>query len=196
MSKTDKIPQDESLLLDHLNSLADSTWIGQGQDTFPTPNGPVITEYSETMTMGPTFKIINGDPNTGQVLWCAHYYTQLANAVTGVAMHQETGYWMFNFVDGTFRKAVSIPRGIAILAGGTFVLTVENGLVMKAAAASGSSIYGISNEPYLNQYAQTQSFTTTMSQTNDTYTYSEDSVLDIMGQKFNHTDKATLHLQP
>lgn len=185
-----------SELLAHFESLANTTWIGQGKDTFPTPNGPLVTTYTETMTMGPSFQTVNGDPETGQKLLCVHYYTQLVNAETGVPMHQETGYWLLAYADNTFRKVVAIPRGIAILAGGTYSLSVHDGLVMTASAKAGDPSYGISNEPYLLQNAPTQRFTTNMSQTNDTYRYYEDSVLHIMGQNFNHTDEATLSLQP
>ena len=67
---------------------------------------------------------------------------------------------------------------------------------MTASAKAGDPGYGILNEPYLLKNAPTQNFTTNMSQTNDTYTYREDSVLHIMGQDFNHTDEAMLSLQP
>lgn len=186
---------EEALLTDHLASLANTTWIGEGKDTFPMPNAPVITAYIETMTMGQSFQTINGDPNTGQKLLCIHYFTRLDNAQTGVPMHQETGYWMLSYADNTFRKAVSIPRGIGILAGGTYDLSAESGLVMTANADAGSPTYGVLNEPYLNMNAQTQSFSTKMTQTSNTYSYFEDSVLNIMGQQLNHTDEAVLTLQ-
>lgn len=195
MTDATKATDDESQLLEHLNVLADTTWIGQGEDTFPTAQGPVVTAYTETMTMGAPFQMLNGDPKTGQKLLCVQYYTQLLNASSGAPMHQETGYWMLSYMDATFRKAVSIPRGIDILAGGTYLLSKEEGLVMIAAAKAGDRIYGILNEPYLSKNAPTQRFTTNMSQTIQTYSYFETSVLNIMGKNFDHTDEAVLTLQ-
>ena len=173
------------------------TYVGNGTDTFPTPQGPMVTTYRETMVMGAPFQTANpGGPGMSQNLLCVQYYTQLVNAQTGVPMHQETGFWMLSMETNLFMKAISIPRGITILAGGTWTLDITNGLTMMGSAQAGSLTFGISNEPFLNQAAPTESFTTTMVNTSNSISYKEDSILKIQGQNFNHTDEANLILQP
>ena len=190
-SKTVDVEQLKAALTDSMG-----TYVGLGTDTFPTPQGPMVTQYRETMVMGAPFQTANpGGPGMSQNLLCVQYYTQLVNAQNGAPMHQETGFWMLSMETTLFMKAISIPRGIAILAGGTWSLDITTGLTMMAAAEAGSLTFGISNEPYLNQAAPTESFTTTMVNTSNSISYKEDSVLKIEGQTFNHTDEAALTLQ-
>ena len=176
-----------------LTSGIEGTYIGIGTDTFPTPNGPQITKYRETMTVSPWAVVNNPGPNGGQTLTFLQYATALVNATTGAPMHQECGFWMFQ-ANGTFQKAIAIPRGISILAGGLWTNTPAS-LVANATAQAGSATYGISNEPYLNTAAPTTKFTNSITSTGTSIAYNEDSVLHIEGQDFNHTDQATLYRQ-
>ena len=176
------------------------TWIGDGTDVFPTPNGPVSTEYVETMKLGELFEVVNpGGPGTQQTLIGIRYSTQLANKQTNAAMHQETGYWLFDAQNGSFMKAISIPRGITILAGGGFfpvsLQRTPLGVFIFASAENSSNVFGISNATFLEQVAPTTKFTSQIMVVDNALSYFESSMLTIQGQSLQHTDTATLTKQ-
>jgi hypothetical protein len=193
-TKTDLTTQEQQFMK-VMSGFFQGTWKGDGMDTFPTPQGPVKTAYIETMTFGALFATVNpgGGPISPQTLIGVHYYTQLINKATQVAMHQETGYWLFDILNGTFRKAIAIPRGITILAGGTFKQTNINDIMeISASAQMGAETFGICNEPFLMNVAPTTSFSSTIKINETALYYYEDSILKIQGQDFNHTDEASL----
>ncbi len=181
-------------LMKALEEYFQGVWQGEGMDTFPTPQGPVKTAYSETMTFGELFVTVNpGGPGNDQTLIGVHYITKLINKATKVPMHQETGYWLFDIENGIYMKAISIPRGITILAGGTFYqTTINDNMIISASAQIGSNIYGICNDTFLNNVAPTTKFSSSIQMNSTTLYYFEDSNLKIQGQDFNHTDEATL----
>lgn len=192
------IHREKHQLLAHLDKFADSIWVGKGKDTVPTADGSQVTAYTATMTMGPAFETMQGalgKANKGQKQWCVHYYSQRADASSGLSMHQETGYWLFDIANSAFCKAISTPHGIGILAGGAFTLSTEGGLIMVATAKAGSPEYGITNQPHLHRYSPMQSFTSNMTQTDNIYSYSETSQLRIENRDCLRRDEATLYLR-
>lgn len=174
------------------------TWKGTGVDVFPTPQGPMRTEYSETTTFGEVFNTVNpGGPHNSQTLICVHYITKLVNAKTLEPMHQETGYWLFDSERGKFIKAIAIPRGISILAGGSYMMKdpgewPPSSVWMNASANEGCQTFGISSDHFLTSVAPTTRFNTSIVWIGESLSYKEDSILKIQGQYVHHTDEATL----
>lgn len=197
MTSKSPFATDKKQLRNVLTNSIQGVWKGDGLDVFPTPHGTAETAYVETMTFGEIFETVNpGGPNNSQTLIGIHYYTKLDNKKTKVPMHQETGYWLFDVDKGEFIKAIAIPRGITILAGGVFMPILLQGAsfetLISASAENSSNIFGISNATFLEQIAPTTKFTTQIQLRNDTLTYFESSILRIQGQLLDHTDTANL----
>ncbi|NES00539.1 MAG: FABP family protein [Symploca sp. SIO1B1] len=188
---------EQDLFVQALNSTIQGTWTGSGVDVFPTPSGPQKTDYTETTTFGEVFQTINpGGPKNRQVLDCVHYSTNLVNAQTKKPMHQETGYWLIDAAQTKFIKAIAIPRGISILAGGTYHIFSGSSrdpiFVLNASANVGSPTFGISSDHFLSSVSPTTRFNITIELTGDRMSYKEDSILKIDEQYLHHTDEATL----
>lgn len=183
---------------DALKATMSDSWTGTGEDVFPTPDGPIKTKYTETTTFGEPFWTINpGGPNNGsQELSCINYITKLVNYDTKLPMHQECGYWLFDVLNKRFIKAIAIPRGISILAGGTYRAEYDRNrprIIINASAKVGEPTFGISSDLFLSRVSPTTSFTTTITLYADSYHYNEDSILKIGKNELHHTDEATLN---
>jgi hypothetical protein len=99
------------------------------------------------------------------------------------------GYWLWDAKNKQVIKCFTIPRGMALMAGGT---VEENATEIKISAEQGSPIYGICSNPFLDKEFKTIRFDLKISiHQNNSFSYEQDTQIKIKGQDkiFHHTDK-------
>lgn len=107
--------------------------------------------------------------------------------------HDEVGYLLWEAATGQVLRCFAVPRGIAILAGGTAKPT-DKALTFKA--EPGSPTYGLVQNKYLIERAALGTFVSKFSFNDDgSFSYTSDLVLKLAatGKEMHHTDRNTLH---
>lgn len=107
--------------------------------------------------------------------------------------HDEVGYLLWDKANGQIIRCFAVPRGLAILAGGS-AKPHDKSLTFKA--EPGSRSYGLSQNKYLLERAAATDFESTFIFNDDgTFSYSSDLVLKLSatGGEVHHTDCNTLH---
>lgn len=107
--------------------------------------------------------------------------------------HDEVGYLLWEVATGQIMRCFAVPRGIAILGGGT-AKPGDRQLTFKA--EPGSPAYGLVQNKHLLERAEIRSFASTFKFNEDgTFSYTSDLLLKLAatGREMHHTDKNTLH---
>lgn len=107
--------------------------------------------------------------------------------------HDEVGYLLWEESTGQIMRCFAVPRGIAILAGGT---AAPGDNVLHFRADAGAPGYGLVQNLYLLDRATCGAFESTFTFNDDgTFTYTSDLVLTLaaIGGEMHHTDTNTLH---
>ena len=102
---------------------------------------------------------------------------------------------MWDPADNTIVETFTIPRGVAVVAGGSLVPPTEAGqeLVFEVSADASSPEFGIVQAPFMFKQAKTTAFTHSMTVAGDQLSYSESTILDIYDKKsYDHKDLNTL----
>lgn len=148
---------------------------------------PGETKYRETATFKPFGPVDNGD----QHLYGLDYKAAMWREGEDDPFHTELGYWLWDGDLGHVMRAFVIPRGSAILAGGEAAADATT-FTMKATA--GDVAYGMATNPYLVERASCGRFEVTITVNGDTFSYSEDTILDMAEVEgdYHHTDANTL----
>ena len=105
--------------------------------------------------------------------------------------HTEVGYWMWDAATNDVMACVIVPRAMSLIAGGKASADASE---LSLSAESGSGVYGILANPYLDSKAKGTRFDLKMSIDGGTLTYEQDLALEMSVQDavFHHTDKNTL----
>ena len=91
-------------------------WKGdKGMDVSPEPDGQDESPYFETIK----FEAI-GDVNNAerQTLAALRYHQVVSRKRDEKVFHNESGYWMWDAEQCIVMQALSIPRGVCLIAGG------------------------------------------------------------------------------
>jgi hypothetical protein len=107
--------------------------------------------------------------------------------------HDEVGYLLWDKANGQIIRCFAVPRGLAILAGGS-AKPRDRSLTFKA--EPGSRSYGLSQNKYLLERAAATDFESTFTFNDDgTFSYTSDLILKLAatGSEMHHTDRNTLH---
>jgi len=181
---------DEKMIenLGPLRSLA-GTWEGvTGDDTAPSDDrGTEKNKYRERMVLEPIKPVDNHE----QHLFGLRYHTQAFRIGESDPFHDEVGYWLWDSKAKEVLKCFTIPRGMAVVAGGKVALNAKR---FKLSAKLGSKTFGIASNPFLDREFQTVGFDLEMTISNDSFSYDQNTKIKIKGQKkiFAHRDKNTL----
>jgi hypothetical protein len=108
--------------------------------------------------------------------------------------HDEVGYLLWDKANGQIMRCFAVPRGLAILAGGS---AGPRDTTLTFKAEPGSKGYGLSQNTHLLARAEATAFESTFTFNADgTLTYKSDLTLKLMatGKTMVHTDRNTLHL--
>jgi hypothetical protein len=164
------------------------SWQGaQGVDIAPEPHGTEKSPYYETIT----FEAIGNTTNAeDQVLAVVRYLQRVSRQSDQSAIHDQTGYWIWDESNNTIINSFTIPRGVCVLAGGVFNNTQlkNDEFNVTVNAERGHKDWGIIQSPFMQQKARTVSFEQQLTISNNKLNYQQTMMLEIYGKEFKHTD--------
>ncbi len=168
-----------------LEALA-GTWEGdKGTDIAPEPDGQEENPYFETILFEKIGDVLNAGKQTLAVL---RYHQVVSRKSDRNVFHNESGYLSWDAEQNLVIQGLTIPRGVALVAGGHCPNPESATFEVKA----GDNDWPISQSPFMRDNAKTTAFSHKISVTGDTMSYSETTSLEIYGKKFEHTDENTL----
>ncbi|RRJ83481.1 DUF1794 domain-containing protein [Aestuariirhabdus litorea] len=161
-------------------------WHGdRGQDRAPEPDGVEQSAYYETLVFEAAGLTTNAEQ---QELVALRYHQLVSRKSNDEVFHNESGYWMWERASGLLMQSFSIPRGVAVLAGGQ----LSDGGVLQVRAAAGDQQWGIVQSPFMQQKAKTLAFDRRLWLEGDELVYEQTTLLDIYGERFEHSDSNRL----
>ena len=172
-------------------------WKGdKGVDRAPVPEGDERNPYYETIRFEAAGDVTNAEQQTLSIV---RYHQVVSRKSNDEVFHDQVGYWLWDPADDTIVETFTIPRGVAVVAGGKLAqprdLALE--LVFEVSAEAGSAEFGIVQAPFMFRQARTTAFTHTLKVHGDVMQYSETTLLDIYGKhNYEHRDLNTLRRQP
>ena len=92
---------------------------------------------------------------------------------------------------GRVTQTLTIPRGVSVIAEGRAEANGE-GWVLEVETTEDGRVGAIAQTPFLAQKARTLAFTHRIEVEGDTLRYTETTLVDIYGRRFEHTDRNTL----
>lgn len=169
------------------------TWQGdKGVDRAPEPDGEERNPYYETISFEAAGDVTNAEQQTLSVV---RYHQVVSRKSNDKVFHDQVGYWLWDPADNTIVETFTIPRGVAVVAGGTLAAPAgpDQELVFDVAADAASPEFGIVQAPFMFRQAKTTAFTHTLTVQGDNMSYSEITVLDIYDKTdYQHKDVNTL----
>jgi hypothetical protein len=166
---------------------------GHDHSPAPAPENHTDDPYFETITIEDAGALKNGKE---QEIAMVRYHQVVSRKSDGGVFHDQVGFWMWEVGTNEVMHSVSIPRGLALVAGGTFTgdPSGDGPITFTVAAKDGDPDYGISQSPFLQQKAKTTAFAGTFTVGPEGLHYEETTSLEIYGRSFEHTDTNTLSL--
>jgi len=162
-------------------------WKGDtGMDVAPEPDGEEHNPYYESIVFEPGGDVTNAEEQTLAVM---RYHQVVSRKSNDEVFHNETGYWMWDAVAGVVMQSLTIPRGVCLLAGGS---AGAGAGTLRVHSAIDDRDWCIVQSPFMRDKAQTVEFTHEITVAEDTLTYSETTMVDIYGRRFEHTDTNSL----
>jgi methylamine---glutamate N-methyltransferase subunit C len=163
------------------------TWQGEkGLDVAPEPEGTEENPYYETIVFEAAGDVTNAETQT---LAIVRYHQVVHRQSNGEIFHDQIGYWTWDPATRTVAQSLNIPRVVSLLAGGSFPgETVGSETVLEVRAKKGDRDWGIIESPFMRDHASTLSFEHRLEVRGDRMSYSEKTLLDIYGRRFEHTD--------
>lgn len=145
------------------------------------------TPYRETITFKPFGPVDNGR----QRLYGLDYKMAAWRLGEDIPFHTEVGYWLWDGDLGHVMRGFVIPRGSAVLAGGS---AAADDTAFTLRAEADSDVYGITQNAYLYDNARCVAYVVDVAVDGDTLTYSETTTLQMKeyDDPFIHTDGNTL----
>ena len=168
------------------------TWSGdKGTDWSPEKSGLNKNEYFETIVFTPAGEVENAE---SQVLAAIHYHQVVIDKSDGDAIHNETGYWIWDSASQTVIHSFTIPRGVCVIAGGKYSGEVDSdgAALIEVNAYSDSAEWGITQAPFMSSHAKTSKFSQKIIVGKGKFCYDETTTVEIYGKTFEHTDQNTL----
>ena len=166
-------------------------WEGEGglDSSFSHARGEVVsTPYLEKVSFKPFGPVDNGS----QHLYGLDYKTAMWRGEEENPFHTEVGYWLWDGATGEIMRAFAVPRGIAVLAGGTASADATS---FSLKAAVGDPRYAIGENTYLSANASSVTFESTVTLNGDgSWSYDETTMLRMteFPDLLPHTDHNTL----
>lgn len=161
------------------------TWEGaKGMDVAPEPDGPEESPYYETIVYEPSGTVDNA---ATQDLAILRYHQVVRRISNDEIFHNETGYWLWDKDQSLVFRTLTIPRGVCLVAGGSFEENDDEVLIRVHAAKSDAN-WPIIEAPFMRDNASTLSFDHSIRVCGDEMSYEELTVVDIYGKRFDHTD--------
>ncbi len=164
-------------------------WKGdKGIDIAPEDDGEERNIYHEVIKFEPVRDVSNAEE---QELVAIRYEQVVTRHSDQKMIHNECGYLSWEQETNLLMKSFSIPRGVALVAGGS-VSEVDGSLTYQVEAAQNNPDWGIVQSPFMQQKALTKSYQFSMQVSANQMKYSQSMMLDIFGKSFEHTDENQL----
>jgi hypothetical protein len=164
-------------------------WEGEkGDDIAPSDDlGIENNKYRERIQFEPISPVQNHD----QKLYGLRYHRTAWRLGEAAPFHEDLGYWLWEPAAKQVTRCFIVPRGVAAILGGTVEPSAKS---FTLAADRGSSTYGVCSNPFLDKNFKTVRIEMTVSLQENSYSYAEDTQLEIPGQAeiFHHRDSNTL----
>ena len=165
------------------------TWQGDsGMDVSPEPDGDDHNPYFETLTFDAAGDVDNAET---QELVSVRYTQVVTRKRDGKVFHNEAGYLIWDADNQLLMQTLSIPRGLALVAGGQ-VTSADGATVFIVAAGDGEEQWPIAQSPFLSGQARTKYFRHTIELKGDQLKYQETMNIEIYGSAHEHTDENVL----
>lgn len=168
-------------------------WKGdQGVDLAPEPDGEENNPYYETITFEAAGDVTNAE---SQTLAVVRYHQVVQRKSNDEVFHDQVGYWSWDGSDDTVVESFTIPRGVAVVAGGKAAAPASRDEEVSLAVAADASDpdYGVVQAPFMLANARTLGFTHRLTVAGDQLSYTETTFLKIYDQEnYEHTDANTL----
>ena len=165
-------------------------WEGdKGADVAPSDDrGTEQNKFRERITFEPIGPVRNHE----QVLYGLRYATVARRIGEADPFHEEVGYWLWDPGERQVLRCFIVPRGVAVIAGGTAEPTATT---FSLVAEAGSGTYGICSNRFLEKEFKTVRYELTVTiLDNNRFYYREDTQLQLPGRAdlFHHTDENRL----
>jgi hypothetical protein len=163
-------------------------WEGpKGLDINPGP-GPKRQPYIERIEMQP----IDPQTNGPQLFYGLTYLIRIVKPDEPETYHHQVGHWLWEPATGQIIQTLSIPRGQTAMAVGR---AAADAMTFEVAAERGSTVNGISSNPFLEHAYRTDRYRLiVVIEPDGRWSYVSETVLQILGQDepFLHVDRNTL----
>ena len=174
------------------------SWRGdRGRDESPEPDGTEKNPYTETIHFSPAGDVDNAE---SQELVAVQYRLEVHRTTDGKKIHDQTGYWIWDAEARLVMHEFTIPRAVAVIAGGEYrgETDADGSILLRVAAALDHPDWQIIQSPFMQKNALTTGFEQRLSIAPNRLAYSQTTLVDIYGRKaFEHTDSNELQpLQP
>jgi len=164
-------------------------WSGDsGMDVSPEPDDTEHSPYYETIVFTAADDVDNAE---SQELAVVHYHQVVSRQSNNKVFHNESGYWLWDKERQLVMQSLAIPRGVALVAGGTGTATAD-GVELTVRAAQDDADWPISQSPFMRDNAKTLTFDRRLVVSNDQISYQQTTLLSIYGRQFEHTDTNVL----
>jgi len=167
-------------------------WVGdKGLDIAPEPDGKEENPYYETIEYNVVGDVTNAE---SQTLFVIRYLQSVKRKSNDKEFHNQLGYWIWDPKEKIVMHSLIIPRAVNVLAGGKYSgETDENGnVIITVSASMDNPDWGIIQSPFMRDNACTKQFSQELIIGKDSLSYSQNTVVDIYGKVFDHTDVNTL----
>jgi len=161
-----------------------------GENKAPDPDrNEENTRFRQEMIFSPAGLVENHE----QALYALNYKTQAwEEGGDDEAFHQEVGYFIWDLEGKQIMKSFIVPRGIAVIAGGTAEASDRR---FTLSATVGSDTYGICSNLFLDRAFKSMRYDITFTVIDaDTFSYDENTQIRMPGRTelFQHTEKNTM----
>ena len=173
-----------------LSGLA-GTWQGdKGTDVAPESDGPETNLFTERMVFTGARDVDNAET---QELVSMHYQLEVHRIRDGKLIHHQAGYWIWEVETDLIMHCFSIPRGVSVVAGGTYRRGDDGSITFDIAAGADDSDWPIAQSAFMRDHALTTEFRQTLTLAGDSLRYRQTTLVDIYDfKRFEHTDQNEL----
>jgi len=164
------------------------TWQGdKGMDVAPEPDGAEENPYYETITYTPVGDVSNAE---SQRLVAVHYTQVVQRKSNDQVFHHQTGYWMWDAANELVMHSFTIPRAVALVAGGHWrgERDTDGRVQLEVIARLGDDDWGIVQSPFMRDHARTGKFVLRLQVGEGRLSYHQTTWVDIYDKLFEHTD--------
>ncbi len=169
------------------------SWKGdKGRDLSPEPEGIEDNQYTETIHFSAIGDVDNAET---QELVAVHYHLSVHRIPDGKAIHNQTGYWIWDDASQLVIHGFTIPRAVCVIAGGKYTgeMDAEGAVIIEVSASLDNPDWQIIQSPFMRENAITTGFRQRFVLGKELISYQQTTLVDIYEKEgFEHTDENSL----